>query len=143
MSSPIWLITGCSSGFGLSLTLLALRSGHKVIATSRNPSKTPKLVSQVEALGGVWHQLDVCNPEHELEEVLRKARSVYGTINILVNSAAYALLGAFESIRYLTPSFTRSLLVGSRSNIDFDIDANKLKATPKPTRKWKLTSSVL
>jgi len=98
MSSPVWLITGCSSGFGLSLALIALRSGHKVIATSRNPSKTPALVAQVEALGGVWHQLDVCSPEAELQEVLRKAGKVFGAIDILVNNAAYALLGAFETI---------------------------------------------
>jgi len=98
MSPPVWLITGCSSGFGLHLALLALRSGHKVIATSRNPSKTPSLVAQVESLGGVWHRLDVCSPESKLEEALRDASKVYGSIDILVNNAAYALLGAFETI---------------------------------------------
>ena len=45
---PIWFITGCSSGFGLSLALLALGKGHKVIATSRNPSSTPEQVAQIE-----------------------------------------------------------------------------------------------
>ncbi|TVY19167.1 putative oxidoreductase [Lachnellula arida] len=98
MSPPIWLITGCSSGFGKSLALLALRSGHKVIATSRNPSKTPDLVSQVEKLGGVWHALDVCSPEPELAKAIEKATNVWGRIDILVNAAGYALLGAFETI---------------------------------------------
>ncbi|TVY86263.1 putative oxidoreductase, partial [Lachnellula willkommii] len=98
MSPPIWFITGCSSGFGKSLALLALRSGHKVIATSRNPSKSPDLVSQVEKLGGVWHALDVCSPEPELAKAIEKATSVWGRIDILVNAAGYALLGAFETI---------------------------------------------
>jgi hypothetical protein len=31
-----WLMTGCSSGFGLSLTRFAQAGGHTVIATSRN-----------------------------------------------------------------------------------------------------------
>ena len=35
-SSPkVWLITGCSSGFGFALALHVLNAGHKVIATSR------------------------------------------------------------------------------------------------------------
>ena len=100
-SPPIWFITGCSSGFGTSLALLALRSGHKVIATSRNPSKTPALVSEVQSLGGVWHTLDVCAPEPELAKAVEKATNVWGRIDILVNAAGYALLGAFETIRYI------------------------------------------
>jgi NADP-dependent 3-hydroxy acid dehydrogenase YdfG len=99
MSPPVWFITGCSSGFGTSLALLALGSGHKVIATSRTPSRTPELVSEVEKLGGVWHTLDVCSPEPELVKVIEKATNVWGRIDILVNGAGYALLGAFETIR--------------------------------------------
>jgi NAD(P)-dependent dehydrogenase (short-subunit alcohol dehydrogenase family) len=106
MSPPVWFITGCSSGFGASLALLALRSGHKVIATSRKPSKTPELVSQVEKLGGTWMQLDVCAPEPELMKVIDEATNVYGKIDILVNNAGYALLGAFETIRYVVPDHT-------------------------------------
>ena len=44
-----WLITGCSSGFGLQLARHALAAGHHVIATSRTPSKTPELVQEVES----------------------------------------------------------------------------------------------
>jgi NAD(P)-dependent dehydrogenase (short-subunit alcohol dehydrogenase family) len=98
-SAPVWFITGCSSGFGFSLALLALRSGHHVVATSRNPSKTPKLVSQVESLGGVWHVLDVSAPESELSIAVDKAMAVRGRIDVLVNNAGYALLGAFETFR--------------------------------------------
>ncbi|KAF4632978.1 hypothetical protein G7Y89_g5147 [Cudoniella acicularis] len=97
-SSPVWLITGCSSGFGAALALIALRSGCKVIATSRNPSKTPSLVTEVESLGGTWHKLDVCSPEPELAQAIEKATNVYRRIDVLVNCAAYALLGAFETI---------------------------------------------
>jgi NAD(P)-dependent dehydrogenase (short-subunit alcohol dehydrogenase family) len=50
--SKVWLITGCSSGLGRSLTLAALKSGHQVIATSRNPYKTLDLVAEVLSLGG-------------------------------------------------------------------------------------------
>jgi NAD(P)-dependent dehydrogenase (short-subunit alcohol dehydrogenase family) len=97
-ASPVWFITGCSSGFGLSLAMLALRNGHKVIATSRNPSKNSELVSQVEELGGTWMQLDVCSLD--ATSVLDKAIAIHGRIDVLVNNAAYALLGAFETFRW-------------------------------------------
>jgi NAD(P)-dependent dehydrogenase (short-subunit alcohol dehydrogenase family) len=99
MSSPVWFITGCSSGFGASLALLALRSGHRVIASSRNPTKTPELVSEVKILGGEWHLLDVCSSESELAMAVAKATAVYGRIDILVNCAGYGLMGAFETVR--------------------------------------------
>lgn len=95
--SQVWLITGCSSGFGLSLALAALKAGHQVIATSRNPSKTPDLVSQIESLGGQWKILDVSNPNGSsvIEEVIKE----FDKIDVLVNNAGIALIGAFEDIR--------------------------------------------
>ncbi|KAH9209636.1 putative short chain oxidoreductase/dehydrogenase [Leptodontidium sp. 2 PMI_412] len=94
----VWLITGCSSGFGFSLALHILTSGpgHKVIATSRTPSKTPSQVSQIQSLGGTWLALDICSPESELATFIEKATAIYGTIDVLVNNAGYSLLGAFE-----------------------------------------------
>jgi len=93
---PVWFITGCSSGFGAGLARLALSAGHKVIATSRNPSKTPELVQEVESKGGNWLQLDVCSPD--LPKVLDKALSIHGQIDVLVNNAGFSLLGAVEDI---------------------------------------------
>ncbi|RDW75282.1 hypothetical protein BP6252_06424 [Coleophoma cylindrospora] len=93
-SAPVWFITGCSTGFGGTLALIALRAGHRVIATSRNPSKTPDLISQIESLGGKFMTFDVCSPE--IGKVLDEATAIYGRIDILVNNAGYALLGAFE-----------------------------------------------
>lgn len=95
--SQVWLITGCSSGLGLSLTLAALEAGYRVIATSRNPSKTPALVAKVESLGGSWKQLDVSDPQGGtiVEEVIEE----FGKIDVLVNNAGVALIGAFEDIR--------------------------------------------
>lgn len=38
-ADAVWLITGCSSGLGLSLAqLIAAHPTHRVVATARNPS---------------------------------------------------------------------------------------------------------
>jgi NAD(P)-dependent dehydrogenase (short-subunit alcohol dehydrogenase family) len=98
MSPKTWFITGCSSGLGLSLTLLLLQDGHRVIATSRNPTKTPSEVEHVTSLGGHWLSLDVTIPESEIAAIVDKATEIYGQIDVLVNCAGYAQLGAFESV---------------------------------------------
>ena len=59
-SRPLtWLITGTSSGLGLSLARLVQQHGHRLIATSRNPSQTPSLVAEIESRGGTWLPLDL------------------------------------------------------------------------------------
>ena len=93
---PIWLITGSSQGIGLALTRYALSQKHTVIATSRNPGKTPELVRDIEAGGGHWLALDVTG--NDVEEVVRVAEALYGRIDVLVNNAAYCVLGSVEEV---------------------------------------------
>jgi NAD(P)-dependent dehydrogenase (short-subunit alcohol dehydrogenase family) len=99
MSCPFsFLITGGSSGLGLNLALAALRSGHKVIATARNATKAKQASPEVEHLGGSWLTLDVTSPD--TESIVKSAVEEHG-VNVLVNSAGYALLGAVEDMRYV------------------------------------------
>ena len=90
-----WLITGCSSGFGLSLVRFAQAGGHKVIATSRLPSKTPELVAEVEGKGGKWLQLDV-NSRDSAKFVDDLERSGH-EIDVLVNNAGFSIFTPVET----------------------------------------------
>ena len=58
MSQPVWFITGVSNGFGLLLTLRALKAGHRVVGTLRNKAKNTKTVQQIEAAGGEVMEMD-------------------------------------------------------------------------------------
>lgn len=91
-----WLITGCSSGFGLALTREVQSHGHTVIATSRNPSRTPELVAEVEGKGGKWLALDVTAPDcGKLVDDLERG----GThIDVLVNNAGGSIHGVVEQL---------------------------------------------
>ena len=90
----VWLITGCSSGFGKFLTALALKKGYYVVATARDIDKLGKIQSeyskQVLALG-----LDVTD-NSQISETVRAAIQRYGRIDVLVNNAGYGLVGALE-----------------------------------------------
>ena len=96
MENKVWLITGASSGFGLELTRTALAKGHKVIASSRNPAKTPELVEEIKKNGGTWITLDVSGDN--VSKVLSEAWDIYGHIDVLVNNAGFSIHGAFEDL---------------------------------------------
>ncbi|KAI8951251.1 hypothetical protein F4801DRAFT_299046 [Xylaria longipes] len=95
-SKPLtWLITGSSSGFGLALTRLAQAKGHNIIATSRNPSRTPDLVNEVVGRGGRWIQLDL--EDLESGKVIDDIEEGGTPIDVLINTAAMAISGPLES----------------------------------------------
>lgn len=90
-----WLITGSSSGFALALTRLALANGHKVIATSRVPARTPDLVAEVVAKGGEWVRLDQDDPDCGNVIADLEARGV--ALDVLANVAATSMTGPAEA----------------------------------------------
>lgn len=94
--SLTWLITGCSSGFGLSLTRIVQSHRHTVIATSRNPSRTPDLVAEVESKGGKWLKLDVDDPR--CAQVVEDLEASGQHIDVLVNNAGYSIHAAVEQL---------------------------------------------
>lgn len=103
MRKLTWLITGCSSGFGLSLMRIVLDGGHNVIATSRNPQSTPDLVAEVEGKGSKWLKLDVNDPQSL--QFIQHLENSGEKIDVLVNNAGFC---AFSSIETSTEEEHRS-----------------------------------
>ncbi|KAL8989052.1 MAG: hypothetical protein Q9169_008448 [Polycauliona sp. 2 TL-2023] len=95
MSSPVsrvWLITGCSSGFGQEIAKAALAYGDRVVATARDPTK----LTNLESCGAMVVALDVLASDALLKEQVAKVVESAGQIDILVNNAGYILTGAVE-----------------------------------------------
>ncbi|UKZ84020.1 hypothetical protein TrVFT333_011836 [Trichoderma virens FT-333] len=91
----VFLITGASSGLGLALSLAALHRGHRVIGTTRDSVKARTTNPDFEGLGGVWLSMDVSSPSCEscVRHIAEKEN-----VDVLINSAGYALLGPVEQI---------------------------------------------
>lgn len=84
------LVTGASSGIGLSAVRLFAERGYAVVGTCRHPEalqEKPKGVTYIAA--------DLARPEH-VENLYREAVAVLGGIDVLVNNAGMGELGAVE-----------------------------------------------
>ncbi|KAH7156545.1 hypothetical protein EDB81DRAFT_867582 [Dactylonectria macrodidyma] len=90
--TPVWFITGASSGFGQSIASEALCRGHHVVATVRRSSS---LTALAEA-GAEVLSLDVTAPESVIEATLKQAHDFKGRLDYIVNAAGYVLEGACE-----------------------------------------------
>ncbi|KAH8703441.1 short-chain dehydrogenase/reductase SDR [Talaromyces proteolyticus] len=92
-----WLVTGASSGLGAAIAEAALQTGHKVIATARNPTKAAQANPRISELGGTWIELDVTSPNTPkiVEDAVKEAG---GVIDVVVNNAGYSLLGSIEDM---------------------------------------------
>ena len=94
------LITGCSTGIGFATAELMARSGHTVYATMRSPQRAPELAQLAERdnLPITILSMDVDSDESvsaAVAEVLAQA----GQIDVLVNNAGVAPVGAVEETR--------------------------------------------
>ncbi|KAJ4982757.1 short chain dehydrogenase [Stagonosporopsis vannaccii] len=90
--TPVWFITGASSGFGRFMALEALSRGHQVIASGRNTAKLAELADK----GIDTVTLDVTAPLSDIQKIAKKSYEKYGHITHLVNAAGYLLVGAVE-----------------------------------------------
>jgi NAD(P)-dependent dehydrogenase (short-subunit alcohol dehydrogenase family) len=91
-----WFVTGSARGFGAEIVKAAVRSGDRVVATSR------KRTALVDSLGPDSGQLmsvelDVTDAA-QARKAVDAAISRFGGIDVLVNNAGYGHMGFFEEI---------------------------------------------
>lgn len=88
------LITGCSSGIGRATAKLFQHNGWNVVATMRSPEQETELAALPNTL---VLRLDV-HDQGSITDALAAANRRFGNIDVLVNNAGYALMGAFETL---------------------------------------------
>ncbi|MGP4103904.1 SDR family NAD(P)-dependent oxidoreductase [Nonomuraea sp. KM90] len=94
--SKVWYVTGSSRGLGRSFVEAALSRGDKVAATARNAAGLDDLVATYgEAVLPL--ALDVTDKAAVLESV-KRAREHFGRLDVIVNNAGYAQIGAIEEL---------------------------------------------
>jgi NAD(P)-dependent dehydrogenase (short-subunit alcohol dehydrogenase family) len=92
----VWLITGCSTGFGRELVLAALAAGDRVMATARRPETLADLAELGQGRVSTT-ALDVTDSA-SIEAAVQATIAVFGRIDVLVNNAGSMVMGAIEEV---------------------------------------------
>jgi NADP-dependent 3-hydroxy acid dehydrogenase YdfG len=92
--NPVWLITGCSTGFGRELAKLVLARGWRAVVTARDASKVAD-IAEGHADRALVLPLDVTE-RAQIDAAVAQAKERFGRIDVLVNNAGYGYLAAIE-----------------------------------------------
>ena len=125
-TTPVWFITGCSSGFGHELAKLVLARGWRAVVTARDKSRVAELASNSHA-DCLALDLDVTDTR-QIGAAVNAAHARFGRIDVLVNNAGYGYQASVEEgedaqIREMFDAdvfglfaMTRAVLPGMRTN---------------------------
>jgi NAD(P)-dependent dehydrogenase (short-subunit alcohol dehydrogenase family) len=92
-TSPVWLITGCSTGFGRDLARLVLDRGWRAVVTARGRERIADLADSNETALAL--DLDV-NDQSQIDAAVAAAVAKFGRIDVLVNNAGYGYQATAE-----------------------------------------------
>ena len=93
-STPVWFITGCSTGFGRELAQLVLERGWRAVVTARDASRVADLVTGQEDRA-LALALDVTDAS-QVTAAVAAAKDRFGRIDVLVNNAGYGYQSSVE-----------------------------------------------
>jgi NAD(P)-dependent dehydrogenase (short-subunit alcohol dehydrogenase family) len=94
MTSPVWFITGCSTGFGHELAKLVLARGWRAVVTARDKARVADLVRGAEDRA-LALDLDITDAG-QIAAAVAAAEQRFGGIDVLVNNAGYGYQASVE-----------------------------------------------
>ncbi|MBF7144815.1 MULTISPECIES: oxidoreductase [Pseudomonas] len=93
-NSPVWFITGCSTGFGQALAQQVVQRGWRLVATARDKARVADLAKGAEDRV-LTLSLDVCDSQ-QVSAATQAALERFGRIDVLVNNAGYGYQSSIE-----------------------------------------------
>ena len=106
--TPVWFISGCSTGFGRELAKLVLARGWRAVVTARDAGRVADLAEGAEDRA-LALSLDVTD-QAQIDAAVAQAQAKFGRIDVLVNNAGYGYQASIEE--------------GEESEIRAQFDAN-------------------
>jgi short-subunit dehydrogenase len=99
LSEQVILITGATSGIGLTTARMAAKKGAKLALVARNEDALRELTNEISSAGGeaVYSAADVAD-EMALREAASKAVAKFGRIDTWVNNAGGSIYGRIMDV---------------------------------------------
>jgi len=95
--SKVWMITGAGRGIGAEIARAALDNGDRVVATARKLGQLQDTFAGIDPERIALVELDVADGT-QAAPAIAQAVERFGRIDVLVNNAAYGLLGRLEEV---------------------------------------------
>jgi NAD(P)-dependent dehydrogenase (short-subunit alcohol dehydrogenase family) len=92
--TPVWFISGCSTGFGRELAKLVLARGWRAVVTARDAGRVADLAEGAEDRA-LALSLDVTE-RAQIDDAVAQAKAKFGRIDVLVNNAGYGYQASVE-----------------------------------------------
>ena len=97
----VMVVTGASKGIGLATTIAGLQNDYQVTATSRNAVQLKEIVASKLADSSLldnFYPVEMQFNEGDIHQAIASIIDRFGRIDVLVNNAGYALLGALDEV---------------------------------------------
>ena len=97
----VMVVTGASKGIGLATTIAGLQNDYQVAATSRNAVQLKEIVASKlsdSSLLDNFYPVEMQFNEGDIHQAIASIIDRFGRIDVLVNNAGYALLGALDEV---------------------------------------------
>ena len=125
LSGRVAVITGASSGIGLACAEQLASQGVAVMLGARRADRLQAAVDGIQAKGGraAWVAMDVTF-ELEVNELVKRARELFGGLDIMICNAGFGFYGSLEDTppdvmrRMMEVNFTGSYLGGAGGAAD-------------------------
>ena len=95
------VVTDASKGIGLATTIAGLQNDYQVAATSRNAAQLKEIVASKLADSNLldnFYPVEMQFNEGDIHQAIASIIDRLGRIDVLVNNAGYALLGALDEV---------------------------------------------
>lgn len=99
LSEQVLVITGATSGIGLTTARMAAERGAKLVLSSRNKEALTKLVTELNQNGNVavFQVADVAN-EEQVKQIAQTAVNNFGGFDTWVNNAGVSIYGRLTEV---------------------------------------------
>ena len=140
LSGNVALVTGTTSGLGRRFAIVLAACGARVALTGRRADRLEELAKEIRKAGGECEPIpfDITDPD-QIAEVVDKAESTLGTVDILINNAGIpdAQRAHKMSNEFVDQVFSTNLIGPWKLSCEV---ARRLIAAKKPGRMVNISS---